>query len=65
MVFSIHGVFYFTVGDAPSLSTPLSNLTVVSPEVATFTAKVTPGEPRACITCYKDDKQLENGDKFR
>jgi len=43
----------------------LTDQTVIMPEVATFTATVTPGEPRAEVRWFKGPKQLTpDGKKY-
>ncbi len=39
---------------------PLKDLTVISPETATFTCKISPGEPKAKVTWFKGDKELKD-----
>ena len=38
--------------------TPLKDLTVIAPEPAVFTAKLSPGDPRANITWYKGSREV-------
>jgi titin len=47
------------VGDEPQLLQPLSDVMVISPEVAVFEAKIDGGKPRAEITWYKGSKQIK------
>ena len=43
---------------------PIRDLTVVSPETASFTCSVKPGEPRAEITWFTGNKAISPSDKY-
>ena len=51
-------------GDQPEVMEPLKDLLVISPETAVFQARINPGEPRAKLTWYKDDKELKPNGKY-
>ena len=51
-------------GDEPQLREPLSDVTVISPEVAVFEATINGGKPRAELTWYKGSKQIKADSKY-
>ena len=54
-----------TVGDEPQVFEPLTDQTIVSPETATFTAKVNLGDPAATATWYANGQKVTPGKKYK
>ena len=53
-----------SVGAEPVVGEPLSDQTVVAPDTASFTCRISSGEPRADVLWYRGTKVLTPGDKY-
>ena len=49
------------MGSAPEVREGLEDLTVVSPAPATLEARITPGDPKATFSWYRDNKEVYAG----
>ena len=51
-----------TVGEPPELVKPLEDKTVVLPEEASLQCTISPGDPEASVSWFKDDKEIKDKD---
>ena len=51
-----------TVGEPPELVKPLEDKTVVLPEEASLQCTISPGDPPASVSWFKDDKEIKGKD---